>query len=538
MLAEPEAFAPLRDEPRPPGPATPADEQGDAPRPGRRTRRRLLAAAAGIAVLVASGAAAQNLLDGRAARHAAAEFAAFQRTDYVLAQETADVDSRMVPDDQARVDAVLAGAEHSEAAQGRRSLVGLHEPFWLGSTTRHVIASVRAALQARVADLDALVAWRTTPVQARGPQPPDPSPRSKVLLDRAAVTAAGHVAQVTPAPTDAGDRLLAALGLSRYTDRPTGSTLAVANAGGVALVDVDASSSMDLDLAGTAETVVARNGYVAAITRDGVALAKPPVDDAPTTWLGPTQELLPAVQPYALWRVESVRERRFASRTTMVAEVDGTGQHIFGPVAVPTGQYITGGVTASGLVLSAGAQGLVVWDPTTGRERPVAPQGASVLAAAPGLVAWQSASDSVVNLTDLASGTTRPVTLPPGDTVVGDLDVTSTTCAFSPDASQLACPVLVMKALPDAPFHIGVIDVDEGNVRVLGGAASTSDAHPIVWSYDGSRVWSVVATSEGSLLATWGVGQPTAKEVRYRVGNWLVGLAVVEQRPAPAPAAP
>ncbi|HVM65879.1 MAG TPA: hypothetical protein VMU14_13525 [Acidimicrobiales bacterium] len=537
MQAPPEAFAPLRDE-EPAGAALAPEEHPRVARRRSRLRRVLIFATIGVVALVGAGVLAQNLLDGRAARHAAATFSSFQRTDYALGQQTAAINSRMVPDDQPRVDPVLTRAERDEIAQGARALRTLHEPFWLDGSTRRVIGTVRAALTARLADLHALVAWRRQPGQSRGVQPADPSAKAKALLDRAAVTAAAHLpaeAQVAPA---APDDLMSSLGLSSFTDKPTGSTLAVANAGGVALVDVDASSSVDLNLAGTAQTVVGRDGYVAAITRDGVAYAKPPVGDAPTTWLGPAQELLPAAQPYAVWRVTSVRERRFASRTTLLAEVDGTGQRIFGPVAVPSGQYLTGGVTKGGLVLSAGAQGLVLWDVRTGHETPLAPAGATLLAAAPDAIAWQGDSGSVVNVTDLRTGTTRPVILPADDTIVADLDVTSTTCAFSPDQSQLACPLLSMRSLPGAPFHIGVIDVDEGNARELSGAASTSDAHPIVWSPDGARVWSVVATDEGSLLATWGVGQPSAREVRYRVGNWLVGLAVLEQRPASALAAP
>jgi hypothetical protein len=129
----------------------------------------------------------------------------------------------------------------------------------------------------------------------------------------------------------------------------------------------------------------------------------------------------------------------------------------------------------------------------------------------------------------------QSIALPSGDVIVADLDVSSTTCAFSPDGSELACPVLTVHALPQPAFHIGVINVRTGDVRVLAGAAGTSDAHPIVWSPVGSRVWSVVTTDEGSLLATWGPGEPRASEVRYRVGNWLVGLAVLEQRPTTSP---
>jgi hypothetical protein len=330
--------------------------------------------------------------------------------------------------------------------------------------------------------------------------------------------------------------LLASLGLSNFSDKPTGSTLAVADAGGVALVDVDKSSSVDLDFARTAQTVVGRDGYIAAITRDGVALAKPPVDNAAITWLGPAQELLPATQPYAVWLVQSVREARFAGRTTMVSEVDGTAQTIVGPVGIPEGQYVTGGVTGSGLVLSAEGEGLAAWDAGTGQERVLTPPGATLLAASAGAIAWQGESESVVYVTDVASGATRSIALPQEHMIVADLDITSTTCTFSPNGSQLACPVLDMRSLPGAPYHIGVIDVEQATTQVLGGAASTSDAHPIVWSFDGSRIWSVVATTQGSLLATWGAGQPTAREVRYHVGNWLVGVAVLEQRPTPPPA--
>jgi hypothetical protein len=537
MQAPPEAFAPLRDE-EPPAPAPAADEDLPVTPHRSRLRRSLVFATIGAVALVGCAVLAQDLLDARAARHAAATFSTFQRADYALGQQTAAINSRMVPDDQPRVDPVLTRAERDEIAAGARALRTLREPFWLDGSTRRVIASVRAAVTARLADLHALVAWRGQPVQSRGPQPVDPSPTAKALLDRAAVAAAAHLPRDAQVPPAAPDDLASSLGLSSFTDKPTGSTLAVANAGGVALVDVDASSSVDLNLAVTAQTVIGRNGYVAAVTRDGVALAKPPVGDAPATWLGPAQELLPAAQPYAVWRVTSVRERRFAARTTVIAEVDGTGQRILGPVAVPDGQYLTGGVIPGGFVLSAGAQGLVLWDPGTGHETPLAPAGATLLAAAPDAIAWQGDTGSVVNLTDLPTGTTRPVVLPADDTIVADLDVTSTTCAFSPDESQLACPLLTMRSLPGAPFHIGVIDVDEGNAREVGGAASTSDAHPIVWSPDGARVWSVVATNEGSLLATWGVGQPSAREVRYRVGNWLVGIAVLEQRPASALAAP
>ena len=535
MLAAPEAFAPLRDE-EPAEPEARVDDPAPSPR-RRAVRRRLVAALVVVAVLAGAVLLAQNLLDARAARHAAAMFTRFQVNDYLLSQQTTAVDQRMVPDDRPKVDLVLARAERDEIAQDTRALNGLTTPFWLDSSTRQVVQSVRQALAARIADLRTLVAWRAKPVQTRGPQPPDPSLASKALLDRAMALAAPQIGRLPTPPSAArtGD-VLASLHLSNYSDAPTGSTLAVANAGGVALVNVDASSSVNLNVAPTAQTLVGRNGYVAAITRDGLVLAKPPVADAPLTWLGPAQELLPAAQPYAVWLVQSERLRRFAAATTYVTEVDGTAQKIIGPVAIPAGQYITGGVTETGLVLAGGGQGLAVWDARTRAEHTVAPPGATLLAAAPGMVAWQGDTESVVHVTDTRSGADRSVVLPADNSVVADLDVSSTTCTFSPDESQLACPVLDLRSIPKhptsfAPFRLGIIDLDEGNIRVLPGAASTADAHPIVWSHDGTRVWSVVATDEGSLLATWGAGEPNAREVRYRVGQWLVGVAVLEQRP-------
>jgi len=538
MLAEPEAFAPLREE-RPSAPEPPSEPPS---RPRRvRLRRRLVLAVVVVAVLAGAAALAQTHLDRRAARHAAATFSSFQVDDYVLSQQTAAVNGRMVPDDQPKVDLVLARAEREAIAEDTRALAGLRTPFWLDGATRRLVGSVRAAVTARIADLHALVAWRNRPPTGRGRQPPDPSTASKTLLDRATALAAPQITRLPPLPkAGPAQTMVAALKLGNYTDTPTGSTLAVADAGGVARVDVDASSAVNLNLAGTAQAVVGRNGYVAVITRSGIPLAKAPVGDAEQTWLGPAQELLPAAQPYAVWLVSSVRERRFSPDTTLVAEVDGTGQRILGPIAIPAGQYITGGVTENGLVLAGSAQGLTVWDARTGHEQVVTPPGATLLAAAPGFVAWQGDTEGVVDVTDTRTGATRSVTLPEGNMIVADLDVSSTTCAFSPDASELACPILDLRSSPHgpdplAPYRLGIIDLDAGSVRVLDGAASTGDAHPIVWSPDGSRIWSVVATEDGSLLATWGAGERAASEVRYRVGNWLVGVAVLEQRPTVTP---
>jgi hypothetical protein len=551
MLAPPEAFAPVREETGETGETGEAREAGEqqgekvaggpVARP-RRSRLRLGLVVAVVVLGVLAGAAAltQGMLDRRTAHHAAATFSVFQVDDYLLSQQTAAINDRMVPDDQPKVDLVLARAEREAIARDTGALRGLHAPFWLEGSTRRLVASVRAALTARIADLRSLLAWRARPVAGRGPQPQDPSTTSKELLDRATALAARQITKLPPLPTAAGAaNIVDSLNMANYSDKPTGSTLAVADVGGVARVDVDASSATNLNLAGTAQAVVGRNGYVAVITRSGVALAKPPVGDAETMWLGPAQELLPAAQPYAVWLVNSARTGQ-SPETTVVAEVDGTGQRILGPVAIPTGQYITGGVTDTGLVLSGGGQGLSVWDARTGQERSITLPGATLLAAAPGVVAWQGETEALVNVTDVRSGATRSIALPGQNRIVADLDVASTTCTFSPDASQLACPVLDLGSVPRlgtpfAPYHLGIIDLDEGSAQVLGGAAGTGDAHPIVWSPDGSRVWSVVASEQGSLLATWGAGQSAAREVRYRVGNWLVGVAVLEQRPTTSP---
>jgi len=81
MLAEPEAFAPLREE-RPSAPEPPSEPPSRQRRV--RLRRRLVLAVVVVAVLAGSAALAQNLLDRRAARHAAATFSSFQVDDYVL----------------------------------------------------------------------------------------------------------------------------------------------------------------------------------------------------------------------------------------------------------------------------------------------------------------------------------------------------------------------------------------------------------------------------------------------------------------------
>jgi hypothetical protein len=314
----------------------------------------------------------------------------------------------------------------------------------------------------------------------------------------------------------------------------------VADASGVALVDVDASTAIDLNLTGTGQSVLARKGFVAAVTPVGLVLAKAPRLGSRVVMLGEAGEILPAVQPDAVWLVQTAGDTSDGTPVTTVTEVDGTSRRLVGAVRVPRGDYVTGGVTDEGLILSVGGARLSVWDPATGHERLVTSGPAVLLAASGHLVAWQGDSQRAVHVTDARTGGTTVVDLPAENFIVPEPDVSSSTCAFSPDDAQLACPILTLPPLQglrpgagnQSPYHLGVINPNTGTVSVLAGAAGRADAHPIAWSPDGSRLWSVVSTPQGSLLATWSPGELLARELRYHARNWMVGLVVVDQRSA------
>jgi len=517
-------------------------DTADAPARSRVGRRAVVALLVVVAV-AAAGAAVQGAGDRRAVRRTAVAFDQFQAADYVLSQQTSEIDTEMVPDDEPAVDATLARAELVQASAYAAQERVLGTSVWFDGATRRFVAAVRSSLRARVADLHALAAWRGQPVPTRGPQPADPSPAAKAALDKALVLAAGHIVRplTTGPPGTAAMQILSSLRLDRWTDTPTGSTLAVADASGVALVDVDASTAVNLNLADTVLPIVGRSGYVAAVTASGWVLAKTPTFRAPLRMLGEAAEVLPATQPDAIWLVQSAADTFTGAPETTVTEVDGTSKRLAGPVLVPAGYYVTGGVTDEGLILSVGGARLAVWDPVSGAQHLISPDPAVVLATSGHLVAWQTGRRAV-NVTDLRTGATRVIALMGENMIVASPDVSTTTCAWSPDGGRLACPILTLAPLPGGtvtaspgganPYRLGIIDIGGGSLTVLAGSPGRANAHPIVWTPDGSRVWSVVSTTQGSLLATWSPGQGTVRELRYRVQNWLVGLAVVGQQPS------
>jgi len=493
----------------------------DPPRGRARVPRRVVLGAVVVVVLGVGVAAAQGALDRRAQQHAAATFELYQGADYELAQQTLTIAGEMVPDDQPRTDLVLAQAELAAAAADRRSLDSLRTEPWQDGGTRRLIGAVRGALAARIADLHSIAAWRGEAAAIRGQQPANPSDASMNAIARALVLVAVHSVHVSPPMRPPTDQVLADQShrLAQWSDVPTGSTLAVANASGIALVNVDTSTAVDLGLTGTVQSIVLRHGTVVAITPAGDVLAKPPDAAAPSIMLGEAAEMLPARQPDGVWLVAG-------GSPTTVTEVDGSAHRLVDPVLVPRGATVTAGVTNEGLVLST-PTGLRVWDPASGRQRAVAPAPSIVLAASGDLVAWLGPDPRAVHVTDLGTGADRVVSFGAENMTAVALDPSSSVCAFSPDRLRLACPIA--PAVGSGPARVAVVTLGDGAVAVPGGAVGDSSAHPITWSPDGSRLWWVVSTPQGSLLATWGVGEPSATELRYRAGNWLVGVAVIQQ---------
>jgi hypothetical protein len=521
-----------------PAPRRPGDPAGQAPavrhrRLTRRGRRRLVAAVLVAGGVVAAVAVAQNALDRRATRRAVAVLDAYEGGNYLLNVSSVSALHTMVPDDQAAVDAGLARADRAEAAGYGRLERDLESSPFLDGSTRHLVASVRGLLRSRVADLDALAAWRLRPAASRGPQPADPSPASNAASRRALGAAARHAGHPTPLPSAP----LPSLGvdLTRWSDAPTRTWLAVGDSEAVQLVHVDASSSFDLQLTGTSGAVVARAGYVAAVTPSGAAVAKAPAVPGTVTELGLAGQILPAIEPDAVWLVASGPDDTATGRpTTTVTEVDGNGRRIAGPALIPNTGDVTGGVTGDGLVIDGGGGRLAVWDPATGLQRVVTAVPATLLAASADRLAWQPDDNGVVEVTELRTGATTTVTLPPGNVILPATDVDATTCAFSPDGGRLACPVAVLSSgglisgPPDAdPYHLAVIGLGNGSVQVSPGAVGRADPHPLVWGADGSRLWTIVTTDQGSLLASWANGTPSAHELRFHAEHMLTGLAVV-----------
>jgi hypothetical protein len=530
---------PDRDGPRPDRDGPPPDRDGEGVTAARhrrlspRGRRLVLAAVVVVAGLAAAAVVAQNVLDRRATRRAVAVLDAYEGGDYLLNVASVSALQQMVPDDQGVVDAGLARQDRAQAAGYGRLVRELERSPFLDGSTRHLVASVRALLRSRVADLDALAAWRLRPAASRGPQPLDPSPASEAASARAlgaVARHAGHPAQLPSAPIPS-----LSVDLTRYSDSATGTLLAVGDSEGVQLVDVDASSSVDVQLTGTTGSVVARAGYVAAVTPSGAAVAKAPAVPAAVTELGLAGQILPAIEPDAVWLLAGGADTATGAPTTTVTEVDGNGRRLAGPTLVPNEGGVKGGVTGDGLVIDGGGGRLAVWDPVTGVQRVVTAVPATLLAASADRLAWQPDDNGVVDVTDLGTGTTTSFALPPGNAILPVTDVAATTCAFAPDGGRLACPVTVLSSATTAgaasqatnAFHLAVIGLGDGSVQVSPGAAGRNNPHPLVWAADGSRLWTIVTTAQGSLLASWAAGTPSARELRFRAAQTLTGLAVV-----------
>jgi hypothetical protein len=157
-----------------------------------------------------------------------------------------------------------------------------------------------------------------------------------------------------------------------------------------------------------------------------------------------------------VWLVEQAPD---PDRWYTVREVRLDGTPTSPARTLPLGHTPRAGVPGGLLISTIGGHGgLAVWEPATGRTRPLAPASAALVAARGGLVAWSAGGR--VHLTDVRSGRDRAVAALPGTAS------TAAAGAFSPDGALLA----VITAPAVGGSELVLVDVSGASAKSVEGA--------------------------------------------------------------------
>ena len=309
---------------------------------------------------------------------------------------------------------------------------------------------------------------------------------------------------------DAADGTLASL--HRWLDRPTGAQLLALGADGVFRLDVDASQAQQLTSSRILDgALIPRLGYLALFS-NGEIFAEPTDFHAPARLIGRGDQAFAADRPDAIWVLKS----------NTIGEVDGEGRWLVPPVAYQG--FVASISVGRGIALHTQTEGLIVWDPGSGRTVCSLGVAGEAIAGSGDLLAWVEPKGGL-HLTDVSSCQTRTVDRPDSATYLGFLGAAG---AISPDGRTVAAYVALRTGRLGEAFRLALVDVASGRVTVPRAPDRSARVEPIIWTADSQRVFFTISTSGGaSLPATYQLGQAASTPLRYRASPGFSVLAVL-----------
>jgi hypothetical protein len=285
---------------------------------------------------------------------------------------------------------------------------------------------------------------------------------------------------------------------------------------GVFRLDVDASQAHQLTSSPVLDgALIPRLGYVALFGSGSIFVQSTDFHTAPRL-IGHGDQAFAADRPDALWIITD----------NSIGELDGTGRWLVPPVGY---QGFASSISVRRGVVVHEPDGLIVWDPASGRTVCSLGTAGEPIAGSGNLLAWVEPQGQLY-LTDVSSCQTRPVDQLDPATYLGFLGAAG---AVSPDGRTLAAYVGLQTGGLGDSFRLALIDVATGRVTVPDSPDRSATVEPIVWTADSTRVFFTISTSGGaSLPAMYQVGQSAVTPLRYRA---TPGFSVLAVLPSHAP---
>jgi hypothetical protein len=234
--------------------------------------------------------------------------------------------------------------------------------------------------------------------------------------------------------------------------------------------------------------------------------------------VAPADAVAPAAAARAMWLTTYPRGVSLQLAAGRAREVGAAGRVLHAPIRLPAGYVIIRG-TVSGLLLAAvtvrpGAPAEGLLDPATGhltavRTRVVAASATELAATMP----CSSASCRLV-VSDLATGRSRVVVLPPGTSVAN--------AAFSPDGSYLALQVNAAPGGADggSATRLEVVATATGRLTPVPDTSLSSDALiGFGWPPGGDQLVAELSFTTKVQLAAWRPGATQLAVTVVRTGH-------------------
>jgi hypothetical protein len=487
-------------------PVTPVSLRPAPTPPGQHSRRRRWPVVTLVAVLVGFvlGVPIRSEIAKREFRWLAGRIAQYQALEQARQEAIQTIDNAAFPGDEARAaDAVFALSleEASHLHQLDHSVAGA---LLVDGKLAQLRRAFRQLLNARQLNL------RSSPALA------PPVDASQQRVDELLASQHRRFGGSHPRPTaavhlHAADSTLAAL--HHWLDQPTGAHLLALGVDGVLRLDVDASQARRLtDSAVLDGELIPRLGYVGLIS-NGKVLAEPIDLQGPPRVIGHGVQAFAADRPDAIWVI---------TIDDTIGEIDGAGRQLVPPAAYQG--FVSSTSVARGVVVHTQRDGLIVWDPASGRTACQLGMDGEPIAGSGDLLAWVDLQAGL-HLTDVSACRTRAVDRPDPPTYRGFLGAAG---ALSPDGRTAACYVALRTGGQRQAFRLALIDVASGRVTIPQAPHGSSTVEPIAWTSDSQRLFFTLSTPGGAAIpATYRLGQTALTPLRYRAVPGFSVLAVL-----------